>query len=125
MCALSDESSAMDGYLPDSPPLLSTVVITHESIAFLENISSVLSTFIVVASSQGFGVGVIVIVAVTIGVGMIVAVGVGVGEENAGVTKFMKMPAKKAIHKLKGNFLTFYASFLLKRNRTFHTNLVF
>jgi len=32
----------------------------------------------------------------------------GVGEENAGVTKFIKKQAKKAIHRLKDNFSTFY-----------------
>jgi hypothetical protein len=47
-----------------------------------------------------------VVVAVTVGVGIIVAV--GVGEENAGVTKFIKKQAKKAIPRLKGKFLTFY-----------------
>ena len=53
------------------------------------------------------------VVAETVGVGMIVAVGIGVGEENVVLTKIIK--AKKAIHRLKGKFFTFYASFLLKR----------
>ena len=34
MCALPDESSAIDVYLPTGP-LLSTVVVTHESEVFV------------------------------------------------------------------------------------------